>query len=134
LVSVIWKSTSARDEVIFAADLYAVARIIEETDIGAGQLRAEGLHRPVKRRLVEIKLRAAAHQRKTECAQGIGQKLGVVSRIVERWDAAIGRIADHQRDALFRKRRANRECRQHDRHKQQQQPCAPAKIATPICR
>jgi hypothetical protein len=40
-----------------------MAGIVEQPDIGALQLIAEALHRPVKPGLVEIKLRAAADQR-----------------------------------------------------------------------
>ena len=55
-----------RNEIVLAADLHAMARIVEQPDIGARQLRPEGLHGSVEGGLVEIELRAAADQRETE--------------------------------------------------------------------
>jgi hypothetical protein len=47
---------------------------------------------------------------KPELLQRLRQQRRVIGRIVERDDVLIGRIADHQRDPLFCKRRAC-ECR-----------------------
>jgi hypothetical protein len=49
-------------------------------------------------------LGASAHQRKTESAQGVGQEFGIVYGIIQPRDIAVGRIADHERDALVRER------------------------------
>ncbi len=118
----IWRSTSAvstslkvdigfarrigghRHQVIGATDLHAVAGIIEQADIRTLDLIAEALYRIVELRLVEIELGAATDDRKAEGTQGICHQPGVVPWIVERRDVLVGRVADHQRDALVGKR------------------------------
>jgi hypothetical protein len=109
-----------RNEIVLATDLHAVARIIEQPDIGARQLRPEGLHGAVEGGLVEIELRAPAHHREAEALQGIGQELGVVGGIVQPPHIAIGRIADHQRDALVGERRRRDKARQERRQPSEQ--------------
>ena len=75
--------------------------IIEQRDVGALDLAAEILHGDVHGRLVEIELGAPADQGEAKGAQRLGHQRGVVAGIVEPGDVLIGRVADHQRDALF---------------------------------
>ena len=90
-----------------------MAGVVEQPDIGSRQLRPEGLHGAIKGGLVEIELRAAAHEREAQRPQGLGQELGVVGGIIEPTNIAVGRIADHQRNALVGERgRRKNACKQ----------------------
>jgi putative ABC transport system substrate-binding protein len=111
-----------RNEVVFAADLHAMARIVEQPHVGSRQLRPEGLHRSVKGRLVEIELRSSAHERETESTQGIGQELGIVGWIIQYCHIAVGRIADHKCDAFFRKRGRRQHAREQKKQPQKERP------------
>src|SRR5262249_5300121 len=53
-------------EIVGAADLHTVPCVIEKTDIGTLQFRAEVLHRLVKSRFVEVELRPSADQREAQ--------------------------------------------------------------------
>jgi hypothetical protein len=61
-------------------------------------------------RACEVELRLLPGRLKPELLQRLRQQRRVIGRIVERDDVLTGRIADHQRDPLFCKRRAC-ECR-----------------------
>jgi hypothetical protein len=109
-----------RNEVVLAAHLHPMARVVEQADIGPRQLRPEGLHRPIECRLVEIQLRPPAHEREAQRPQGLGQKLGVVGRIIQPPDISIARIADHERDALVGGRGGRKQAREQDQQRNQE--------------
>jgi len=74
---------------------------IEQRDLGALQLVAEPPHGVSKCAFVEVELRGIADEREPEAAQGLGHQPRVVLRIIETRDVHIGRVADHQRNALL---------------------------------
>ncbi len=90
-----------RHKIVAAANLHAVTGVIEQPDIGALQLLAEALDGVIEGVLVEIELCAAADQAEAVAQQCAGDELCIVRRIVEPADIAVGRIANHKRDALF---------------------------------
>jgi hypothetical protein len=94
-----------RDQIVEAVRLHAMAGIIEQRDVGAGQLMAELLQGAVEAGFVEVKLGAAADHEKAERQQRIRHQPGVGGGVWQRGDGAVGRIADHQRHALFGMRR-----------------------------
>ena len=90
-----------RHQIIEAVGLHAMAGKIKQRDVGADQFGAEFLQRRVKAVLVQVKLGAAADHEEAERQQRIRHQLGVGRGVRQLRDGLIGRIADHQRDALF---------------------------------
>ncbi|MGY3530642.1 hypothetical protein ACVISU_003410 [Bradyrhizobium sp. USDA 4452] len=102
-----------RHQIIRAAHLDAMAGVIEQRHIGAHQLAAEALDRGIETGLVEVDLGLPADQRKAEPLQRAGHELCIVLRVLQPRHVLIGRIADHQRNALVGGRRL------HERHCEQ---------------
>src|ERR1700730_2134317 len=79
----------------------------EHTDIRAHQSFGKVAHGVVHAGLVEIELRAATDQAEAKAAQRGGEIVGIIARILQLASVNIGRIADHQRYALFGQSRCN---------------------------
>jgi hypothetical protein len=94
-----------RHQIIGAADLHAVAGVIEKRDIGALNPLAKILHGLIHRGLVKIELSATTNQDKTQAGKGVGHQPRVLARIVERGDISVGRVADYERYAFLGRRR-----------------------------
>ena len=88
-----------RNEVVMGGDLQAMTAVVEQRNVGGGgglrELGDVALHG----RLVEI---GTDRDLEAQSAQFRGDVLGVVRRIGERRDLAIGAVADHQSDAGLR--------------------------------
>ncbi len=107
-----------RHQIVRAAHLHAMTCVVEQCDVGALNLAAEGLNGDVETGLVEIELSLTADERETEASERLGHQQSVVFRIIEACNVLICRIADHQRNAILGRGRTAKNCRQEANQRQ----------------
>ena len=117
-----------RRQIIEAVSLDAMAGVIEQRNVGAGQLGLELLKRLIEAGLIEIQLGAAADHEKAKRQQRIRHQPGVGRRVWQHRHRAVGRIADHQCNALFGMRhRGHPGAQQNGREKQSRHDADPTR-------
>jgi hypothetical protein len=104
------------NEIVRAAELDAVAGIVEQRDVGALHLCPEALHGAIEAGLVQVDLRTAAGQREAKPAQGVGDEPGVARRASQRRNAGVFRIAHDEGDTLVRAGRGKGACKRQPRN------------------
>src|SRR5262249_38898452 len=101
------------DQIVGAVHLDAVSGIVDDRDIGVARHVRELANGATDHR--DSKIRAAVDHVKAGIAQQFRDGGGVIDRIGHTWDVLIGRIADHERNALVRKRAVALRDEQQDR-------------------
>jgi hypothetical protein len=88
-------------KIVRTADLNAMPGVVKQRDLGTLQLLAKGLDCRIESGLVEVQQRTVTNHSESQFLQCARHQHGIILRVVEMWDALIGGIADHERDALF---------------------------------
>ncbi len=107
-----------RHEVVRAADLHAMAGIVEKRGVRAPRAGAKGVDRAVEAGEVDIRLGLDAE---AERLQRAPHRLDVVPRVFQRRDMLVVGDADQQRD-LLRPRRARAERQRENRRENPENP------------